>query len=379
MLKGSARTQPDPQIEGYLKTGILVLIVGFLGGCALVPTPPDAEITLSVFFLDVEQGSSILIVSPSGVAALIDAGTGQSGDGPSDAEPVQCIRDIAATIKGFRLRHIIATHFDADHIGKLDDVLMASPAVVSPDYRLYTRGSVGTSTSSGDSYGYIESIGPDHRSDIVPNDVIDLGAGVALTCFAADGKYVAGGSVQSVSLSSNDENGRSVAVILSFHEVKMWFGGDLVRVVEEAVAQYLPDVEVYAVDHHGASGSSSLAFLQALRPEYAICQSGQENGYGHPSKNAVERILSVAASGGGKPLFLQQNRGNPDDSRSDDSLAAGIADPDGTGPLAGNIEVVTDGYSVTITWPGHTTTPSETTHESAASAALSLGSRHVLP
>jgi len=360
MLKGPAKIRQELQIGGCLKAGILTLIVGCLGGCGLIPRPPAAEATLSVFFLDVEQGNSILIVSPSGIAALIDAGTGQSGDGPSDAEPVPYIREIASTMTGFRLRHIIATHFDADHIGKLDDVLKASPPVVSSDYRLYTRGSESTSTSSSDSYIYIESIGPDHRSDIVPNDVIDLGGGVVLTCFAADGRYLAGGSVQSVALSPDDENGRSVAVILSFHEVKMWFGGDLVQAVEEAVAPYLPDVDIYAVDHHGATGSSSLAFLQALKPEYAVCQSGQENGYGHPNKNAVGRILSVPASGGGKPLFIQQNKGNPDDSRSDDSLAAGIADPDGIGPLAGNIQVDTDGYSLTITWPGHTTMPSET-------------------
>jgi hypothetical protein len=75
-------------------------------------------------------------------------------------------------------------------------------------------------------------------------------------------------------------------------------------VVEQALAEHLPediDVDVYAVDHHGSKESSDLCFLRALKPEYAICQSGETNSYSHPNEEAVERILSVTTTDGVSP------------------------------------------------------------------------------
>jgi competence protein ComEC len=334
-----------------LKAGALALMAAYLVGC--VPTPLVTDTVLSVFFLDVEQGNCVLVVSPSGTAALVDAGTGRSGDGTSDTDPVAYIRDIAAAVDGFQLRYIVVTHFDADHIGKLDNVLDAQPPVVASDYRIYTRESPPSPIPTSSAYERISDVTPEHRSSVTPGDSIDIGEGAILTCYAADGEYLASDSVQSAAVSASDENARSVAVILSFHDVKMWFGGDLTGVVEEAVAPYLPDVDVYAMDHHGSSGSSSLPFLQSLRPECAICQSGQENNYGHPNREAIDRILSVPSSDGGVPLLLQQNCCKSGDARCDEFLATYVADPDGGGPQPGDIRIDTDGYALEVTWPGH--------------------------
>jgi hypothetical protein len=180
---------------------------------------------------------------------------------------------------------------------------------------------------------------------------IDLGSNVTMKCYAANGAYLAGTLVENVSSSSLSENDRSVALILTYRNVKMWFGGDLGQTVEKLLAYSVPDVDIYAVDHHGSNGSSSLTFLRALKPEYAICQSGEDNTYGHPNKEAVGRILSVSTTDGGCPKFIQQNHAKPGDTRSDDSLAFAIADPDGRGPLPGTITVTTDGYNLTVTWP----------------------------
>jgi competence protein ComEC len=330
----------------------LVALAIVVGGCTPPPPPPPPGGTLSVYFLDVEQGNCILIVSPTGTAALIDAGTGQGGDESSDADPVEFIGALKSGMVGLQLEYLIATHYDADHIGKLVDVLQTQPAVTASDYQLLTRqgGWVKPSPPSA-AYGYISSVGPQHRATLAPSDVIDLGGGVTLTCYAAGGEYWDGAASQPVALASTDENGRSIALILSYHDVKMWFGGDLGDDVEQALAPHLPDVDVYAVDHHGSNGSSALSFLQALKPEYAICQSGETNDYGHPNKVAVSRILSVSSTGGGPPLFIQQNHAKPGDDRSSDALASVIADPDGSGPLPGTITVTTDGFDVAVTWP----------------------------
>jgi beta-lactamase superfamily II metal-dependent hydrolase len=342
------------RVLGCIRIAALSLIGILVLGCTLASSPPAVEPKLIVYFLDVEQGNCILIVSPSGTAALIDAGTGQGGNGDSDTNPAEFIRALEAATVGFRLRYVVLTHYDADHIGKLDDVLQAVPSLVTDDYRLFTRqgGWVKTSAPS-DAYQFIGSIGVDHRVAIAPSDVIDLGGGVTLTCYAAGGSYWDGTGIQTVALLPTDENGRSVALILTYRDVKMWFGGDLGHEVEQALAEHLPDIDVYAVDHHGSSGSSDPSFLRALKPEYAICQSGETNSYGHPNEVAVGRILSIVTTDGvSHPQFIQQNHGKPADLRSDDGLATAIADPDGSGPLPGTITVTTDGFNPTVTWPG---------------------------
>lgn len=44
------------------------------------------------------------------------------------------------------------------------------------------------------------------------------------------------------------------------------------------------------VGHHGSSGSSSVEFLQWLNPECAVISCGENNRYGHPHKETLERL-----------------------------------------------------------------------------------------
>ncbi len=336
---------------------VWVLIMGFvlLTGCISAPesgNPPTAEGKLSVYFLDVEQGNCILIVSPTGIAALIDAGTGQEGDGHSDTDPVQFIRTVAGSVADFRLQVIIATHYDADHIGKLDDVLDATPALVADDYKLYTRqGGWVKPTPPCDAYWHVQAVSSEHHVTLAPGgNPIDLGGGVGLSCYAAGGAYWNGAGVQSASLSPTDENGRSVALVLTYGQVKMWFGGDLTEQVERPLAHSgaLPKVDVYAVDHHGASTSSDCSFLQALGPEYAICQVG--HAYSNQPSTEALKAICCSARLGCPPVFIQQNAAQGPTEPVSCLCPVVIADPDGKGDAPGLIEVTTDGASYLSVW-----------------------------
>lgn len=335
----------------FRRTAVLFVVLVTLSSCS---TPaPSPESKLSIHFIDVEQGSCILIVSPSGVAALVDAGSGQSGGSPSDADPVDFISTLEREDPSFDLRYVVASHYDADHIGKLDEVLQAG--LLSAGGVIYDRGDPQADSDTLDEAAfkaYKSAASAKIRRSLSPRSApLDLGAGVTLRCYAADGVVLCREETQAVALPANEENDRSIAMVLEFGDIRIWLGGDLGERIERALSPYASDVDVYVVHHHGSKESSSSPFLGALRPEFAICQSGETNTYGHPNEEAVRRILGTSTTSGGHSTLIQQNRGNPTDARSDDALAFAIADPDGVGGAPGTISITTDGHNLTVTWP----------------------------
>jgi len=53
-------------------------------------------------------------------------------------------------------------------------------------------------------------------------------------------------------------------------------------------------VEVLKVNHHGSKNSSSLKFLESLKPKFAVIETGQ-NSYGHPNQEVLDRLKEVGA------------------------------------------------------------------------------------
>lgn len=53
------------------------------------------------------------------------------------------------------------------------------------------------------------------------------------------------------------------------------------------------DAEVLLVPHHGSGTSSTVPFLQAVRPQLAIFQVGHRNRYRHPKEEVFERYRRI--------------------------------------------------------------------------------------
>ncbi len=51
--------------------------------------------------------------------------------------------------------------------------------------------------------------------------------------------------------------------------------------------------DILKVAHHGSKGSSSEAFLKAVRPKAAWISCGMNNSYGHPHRELIKRLQRV--------------------------------------------------------------------------------------
>ena len=52
----------------------------------------------------------------------------------------------------------------------------------------------------------------------------------------------------------------------------------------------LPDLEILLVGHHGAATSTGLELLHATRPDIAVISAGENNSYGHPAQQVLDRL-----------------------------------------------------------------------------------------
>lgn len=97
------------KLRPYLKRIVEALVIAFLVGFIISKIPHDLEI----YFIDVGQGDSTLIVTPKDKTILIDGGGSQTYDvGKNTLIPYLLDRKIK------KIDYIIVSHFDEDHVGR---------------------------------------------------------------------------------------------------------------------------------------------------------------------------------------------------------------------------------------------------------------------
>ena len=51
--------------------------------------------------------------------------------------------------------------------------------------------------------------------------------------------------------------------------------------------------DVLSVSHHGSATATSYDFLQQVIPEFAVISCGQDNQYGHPDRDTMDKLESM--------------------------------------------------------------------------------------
>ncbi len=247
----------------------------------LAPALALAAGTLTITCIDVGQGDSTLIQSPSGQTLLFDGG--DNGRGTGVVLPLLQAKGIS------HLDYMVASHYHADHIGGLDEVAGGVSVGTA-----YDRGwQYGSSTATFNSYVAAVS---SFRQQIQPGQVIDLGEGVTVTCLAVNGND----QVSSPYTTSTLENEYDVCLLVEYGGFDFFVAGDLTggggsyRDIETSVAPIAGDVDVYHVSHHGSYSSSNAFFLQTVQAEVAVISVGS-NSYGHPHQEVLDRLDSYGS------------------------------------------------------------------------------------
>jgi competence protein ComEC len=79
--------------------------------------------------------------------------------------------------------------------------------------------------------------------------------------------------------------------------VALLLTGDISGEVERAIAPQLTRARtrILKIGHHGSRTSSSQAFLESWRPQFALISAGRGNTFGHPAPEVLERLESIGA------------------------------------------------------------------------------------
>ncbi|MEC1180831.1 MBL fold metallo-hydrolase [Metasolibacillus meyeri] len=220
---------------------------------------------MSVHFIDVGQGDSIFIQSPNGKTMLIDGGVKGAGKKVVDYLREQGVK---------KLDYVVATHPDADHIGGLIAVLNS----ISIGHFI-DSGKVHTSQTFEEMLTLVMDKNIAYN---VPEkgDRIDFDKELTTEVIYADEN-------------ASDNNDASIVLKITYGEVSFLLTGDAGVSIEKQLLQENIQATVLKAGHHGSNTSSSLAFMQAVRPKAVVLSYGQDNKYGHPHAEVIDNALAV--------------------------------------------------------------------------------------
>jgi beta-lactamase superfamily II metal-dependent hydrolase len=248
------------KLGGLFGILLFLLVTGTVAHANLGP--------LSVSFIDVGQGDSILLRAPDGTDILIDGG--KPGAGPTVVAYLldQNVDDIEV---------MVVSHPHEDHIGGLIDVLESAIPVKAVVY-----GRPGTTATYDDFVSAMQVDG------LTPTPVAEG------QDFTWGPMSVEVSNPQSPPLSDTNED--SVVLLISYGDHEFLFTGDIGSSAESAILASGESVaaDVLKVAHHGSKYSSTSTFLNAVSPTYAVISVG-DNPYGHPAQETLDRLDAVGA------------------------------------------------------------------------------------
>ena len=248
---------------------IMILLVG-----GLKKIPHD----LNVYFIDVGQGDSTLIVTPNNKKILIDGGGSKTYDvGKNVLEPYLFDRKIK------KIDYAIISHYDQDHCDgvlyilqniKVENVIIGRQIKDSDNYNKFIKIIKEKSIN-------VHVVSAGERLNIEKNLYFDI--------LWPDMEN---------KINENVLNNNSLICKLVYKDFSMLFTGDIEEIAEKTILKKykgskLLKSTILKVAHHGSKTSSSKEFISAVQPQIALIGVGSNNKFGHPSNVTIENLKNI--------------------------------------------------------------------------------------
>lgn len=261
--------------------GALAVSALLVSTCPFAPTWSKGRLELTI--LDVGQGDSLLVVSPLGKTMLIDGGGAFGGfpgrEEQNGSDPGEEAVSPYLWSRGFQRLDIVAlTHAHQDHIGGLHAIL-----------ENFHVGSlwIGREVSSP-ALARLESIAKEKKIRVVHEE-----RGQKFSLDTAEGEFL-WPEIAPEGSGSGPKNNDSLVFTLRFGNLGMMLPGDAEKQAEKKIlaenGRQMLHADILKVGHHGSKNSTTEEFLAAVHPRVAVISAGEENPYGHPSPELLERL-----------------------------------------------------------------------------------------
>ncbi len=281
-----------------------------------------------MLFLDVGQGSSVVIHTKEGFNMIYDGG---STNRKTVGENV-----IVPALKYYGMSHIdiiFLSHGDEDHINgliyilqnsdlegiKVDKLCVSEQVVVNDNVRMLfdaaercgceiARVHPGMDITYGQAKVKIIYSGSNRVED-------EISSGVKKNEMISSTEKKNETTVNSYSdREGNEINENSLVVKFEYHDISALFTGDIGSETEGKIIGNLEEADILQCPHHGSKYSSSSEFLRKVNPSKVIISCGKNNIYGHPGKETLERIKEVGSDiyrtdqGGAVTVYMGEDK-----------------------------------------------------------------------
>ena len=249
---------------------ILLIVILIFNVLKIIPG------TLKIHYIDVGQGDSTLIVTPTNKKILIDSGGSKSSEtfdvGESTLVPYLLNRGVDT------LDYSIISHFDADHCNGFIAVLekiKVKKVIISKQAELCNE------------YETIINI---IKEKNIPVQIVKKGDKIQFDKFV----YIHI-LYPTENLKFSDINNNSIVCKLIYGNFSMLFTGDIEKEAEEHILNLYKDTKIFKLTilkagHHGSKTSSTEEFIEAVNPKIVLIGVGKNNTFGHPSEEILERF-----------------------------------------------------------------------------------------
>lgn len=251
-----------------IKNAFKVIAVVFLIMLLLTRIVRIINPTLKIYFIDVGQGDSTLIVTPKNKKILIDGGEGKTN------VLFQYLLDRRIN----KIDYIIISHFDSDHCNglieiiekmRVENIVMSKQSKESEEYKKI-----------------LEIIKQKNIkvSSVKAEDKIIIEKNLYIKILNPAEKF-----------EFQDLNNNAIVAKLVYKNFSMLFTGDIEKVEENLAKKYKNELKstILKVAHHGSKTSTSEEFLKYVEPQIALIGVGENNKFGHPNQITIEKLKNI--------------------------------------------------------------------------------------